>query len=137
MRILRIFFTALLLTLSVAAFAQAQDDDPGTQIGDLRSQLDQVEKAMKDENITDSGIDDLRGKAGDIAGKSQKVSSALSPNRDAAKAREREPTLLVERAVGGMIPRGNLGRAVLSKLRVYASAEHPHAAQKPEPLPLV
>jgi large subunit ribosomal protein L13 len=55
--------------------------------------------------------------------------------RNASKLREREPTAMVERAVGGMIPRGNLGRAVLSKLRVYASAEHPHAAQKPEPLP--
>jgi small-conductance mechanosensitive channel len=87
MRTLRIFFTALLLTVSVAAFAQAQDDDPGTQIGDLRSQLDQVEKAMKDENITDSAIDTLRGTTSDIAGKAQKVSSSLSPNRDAAKAR--------------------------------------------------
>jgi large subunit ribosomal protein L13 len=56
--------------------------------------------------------------------------------RNAAKVREREPTAMIERAVGGMIPRGNLGKAVLSKLRVYASAEHPHAAQKPEPLPL-
>jgi small-conductance mechanosensitive channel len=87
MRTLRIFFTALLLTVSVAAFAQAQDDDPAAQIGDLRGQLDQIEKGMKDENITDSVIDDLRGKAGDIVGKAQKVSSSLSPNRDAAKAR--------------------------------------------------
>jgi potassium efflux system protein len=87
MRTLRIFFTALLLTVSVAAFAQAQDDDPGKQMGDLRSQLDQVEKAMKDENINDSTIDTLRGTTGDIAGKSQKVSSSLSSARDAAKAR--------------------------------------------------
>ncbi|HVI54796.1 MAG TPA: DUF3772 domain-containing protein [Luteibacter sp.] len=87
MRTLRIFFTALLLTVSVAAFAQAPDDDPGKQIGDLRGQLDQIEKGMKDDNITDSAIDDLRGQAADVATKSQKVSSALSPNRDAAKAR--------------------------------------------------
>ena len=87
MRTLRIFFAALLLTVSVAAFAQAQDDDPGKQIGDLRSQLDQIEKGMKDDNITDKVIDDLRGQAGDVVGKAQKVSSALSPNRDAAKAR--------------------------------------------------
>src|ERR1700743_339736 len=86
MRTLRIFLTALLLTVSVAAFAQAQDDDPGKQIGDLRAQLDQIEKGMKDDNITDKVIDDLRGQAGDVVTKSQKVSSALSPNRDAAKA---------------------------------------------------
>ena len=87
MRTLRIFLTALLLTVSVAAFAQAQDDDPGKQIGDLRSQLDQIEKAMKDENITDAAIDDLRGTTGDIGGKAQKVSGSLSSTRDAAKAR--------------------------------------------------
>ncbi len=56
--------------------------------------------------------------------------------RNAAKLCEREPTAMVERAVAGMIPRGNLGNAVISKLRVYAAGEHPHAAQKPEPLPL-
>lgn len=55
--------------------------------------------------------------------------------RNASKLREREPTKMVERAVGGMIPRGNLGRQVLSKLRVYAAAEHPHSAQQPEQLP--
>lgn len=87
MRTLRIFLTALLLTASVAVFAQTPDADPAAQIGDLRSQLDQVEKGMKDDNIHDSTIDELRGTAGDIAGKAQKVSSALSPNRDAAKAR--------------------------------------------------
>ncbi len=56
--------------------------------------------------------------------------------RNAAKLREREPTAMVERAVAGMIPRGNLGNAVIGKLRVYAAGEHPHAAQKPEPLPV-
>ena len=56
--------------------------------------------------------------------------------RNAEKLREREPGKMVERAVGGMIPRGNLGRQVLSKLRVYAEAEHPHSAQQPQPLPL-
>lgn len=56
--------------------------------------------------------------------------------RNAAKLREREPTAMVTRAVGGMIPRGALGRAVLKKLHVYAAGEHPHQAQRPEPLPL-
>src|SRR6187397_2440472 len=43
--------------------------------------------------------------------------------------RARRPTLLVERAVKGMIPHNKLGRAVYTKLKVYAGAEHPHEAQ--------
>jgi large subunit ribosomal protein L13 len=45
---------------------------------------------------------------------------------------ERRPELLVERAVRGMIPRNRLGSAVYRKLKVYAGAEHPHAAQNPK-----
>ncbi|MBI1759696.1 MAG: 50S ribosomal protein L13 [Actinobacteria bacterium] len=43
------------------------------------------------------------------------------------------PDRVVERAVRGMLPKNTLGRAMLSKLKVYAGPEHPHAAQKPEP----
>lgn len=45
--------------------------------------------------------------------------------------RARRPELLVEKAVKGMIPHNKLGRAVYTKLKVYAGAEHPHAAQQP------
>ena len=45
--------------------------------------------------------------------------------------RARRPQLLVERAVKGMIPHNKLGRAVYTKLKVYAGADHPHAAQQP------
>jgi len=49
------------------------------------------------------------------------------------KARKaRHPELLVERAVRGMIPHNRLGRAIYTKLKVYAGDNHPHAAQKPE-----
>ncbi len=48
--------------------------------------------------------------------------------------RARRPELLVERAVKGMIPHNKLGRAVYTKLKVYAGAEHPHAAQQPVPV---
>jgi large subunit ribosomal protein L13 len=51
----------------------------------------------------------------------------------AEKVRARRPQLLVERAVKGMIPKNSLGRAVATKLKVYAGAEHPHAAQNPQP----
>ena len=43
-----------------------------------------------------------------------------------------KPTFAVEKAVKGMIPDTVLGREALTRLRVYAGAEHKHAAQKPE-----
>lgn len=46
----------------------------------------------------------------------------------------KRPEQVVTRAVKGMIPHNRLGRAMLGKLHVYAGAEHPHEAQKPEPL---
>ncbi|MFZ5560618.1 MAG: 50S ribosomal protein L13 [Pseudomonadota bacterium] len=45
-----------------------------------------------------------------------------------------KPEKPIEIAVKGMLPKGPLGRAMLSKLKVYASAEHPHAAQQPQEL---
>jgi large subunit ribosomal protein L13 len=45
------------------------------------------------------------------------------------------PERVIEWAVQGMLPKGRLGRAMARKLKVYKGAEHPHAAQKPEPLP--
>jgi large subunit ribosomal protein L13 len=45
---------------------------------------------------------------------------------------ERDPERVVRLAVRGMLPKGRLGRAMLKKLRVYAGAEHPHAAQQPQ-----
>lgn len=49
-----------------------------------------------------------------------------------AKAPER----VIEGAVKGMLPRNPLGRAMFRKLKVYAGAAHPHAAQQPQPLQL-
>lgn len=46
------------------------------------------------------------------------------------------PAMVVEKAVKGMLPRNRLGRSMGRKLNVYAGAEHPHAAQKPQPLAL-
>ena len=44
---------------------------------------------------------------------------------------EKHPTRAVEKAIRGMLPKNSLGRAQLKKLKVYAGAEHPHAAQQP------
>jgi len=43
---------------------------------------------------------------------------------------------VVRKAVTGMLPKNSLGRQMLTKLRVYAGPDHPHAAQNPEELPL-
>jgi large subunit ribosomal protein L13 len=46
----------------------------------------------------------------------------------------RRPEEVIRRAVKGMLPRNRLGVQQLRKLKVYAGAEHPHEAQRPEPL---
>jgi large subunit ribosomal protein L13 len=50
------------------------------------------------------------------------------------KLLETQPERAVERAIKGMIPHTRLGHRIGMKLKVYKGPEHPHAAQKPEPL---
>ena len=45
---------------------------------------------------------------------------------------EKDPTKAIEKAVKGMLPHNTLGAEQFTKLKVYAGAEHPHAAQNPE-----
>lgn len=47
------------------------------------------------------------------------------------KLQAKDPTRIIEIAVKGMMPKNPLGRAMLSKLKVYAGSEHPHVAQQP------
>ena len=47
---------------------------------------------------------------------------------------ERRPEEAVRRAVKGMVPHSRLGAQQLRKLKIYAGADHPHQAQRPEPL---
>lgn len=47
---------------------------------------------------------------------------------------QRNPERIIETAVRGMLPKNPLGRAMFKKLKVYSGAEHPHAAQQPQPL---
>lgn len=49
---------------------------------------------------------------------------------------QKKPEWVFEHAVKGMLPHNRLGRRIIKKLKVYRGANHPHAAQKPEPLPL-
>ena len=55
-------------------------------------------------------------------------------SRTLAEMLERRPEEVIRKAVKGMLPRSRLGRAQLRKLKVYAGPDHPHAAQKPEPM---
>jgi large subunit ribosomal protein L13 len=52
------------------------------------------------------------------------------------RAMQRHPERVIEHAVKGMLPKNTLGRAQGRKLKVYAGAEHPHAAQKPRTIEL-
>ena len=47
---------------------------------------------------------------------------------------ERRPEEVLRKAVRGMLPRNRLARQQITKLKVYAGPEHPHAAQQPKPL---
>src|SRR6187549_322275 len=47
---------------------------------------------------------------------------------------ERRPEEVIRIAVKGMLPRNRLARQQLGKLKVYAGPDHPHAAQKPQPM---
>lgn len=48
--------------------------------------------------------------------------------------RRTHPERIVEKAVWGMLPKNRLGRAIINHLKVYAGADHPHAAQQPKEL---
>jgi large subunit ribosomal protein L13 len=52
----------------------------------------------------------------------------------AGKLLSTKPEKVVEIAVAGMLPKNSIGRKLITKLKVYAGPEHPHAAQKPAPL---
>jgi large subunit ribosomal protein L13 len=43
----------------------------------------------------------------------------------------RNPGRILEKAIRGMLPKGNLGHQIIRKLKVYPGAEHPHASQTP------
>ncbi len=53
------------------------------------------------------------------------------------KLQQRHPERVLQKAVKGMLPKGPLGYAMLRKLKIYGGAEHPHAAQQPQPINLL
>ncbi|NPA15442.1 MAG: 50S ribosomal protein L13 [Deferribacteres bacterium] len=55
-------------------------------------------------------------------------------SRTARQMLEEKPEFLIYHAVKGMLPKNNLARRMLKKLKVYAGENHPHVAQNPEPI---
>jgi len=55
----------------------------------------------------------------------------------AGKRLERKPEQIIRDAVRRMLPKNKIGRHMLTKLKIYEGAEHPHQAQDPQPLPYV
>lgn len=49
----------------------------------------------------------------------------------------KKPEFIIENAVKGMLPKNRLGKKLIKKLKVYAGGDHPHTAQKPEPISLM
>jgi len=56
--------------------------------------------------------------------------------RSYRELRDKRPRKLIELAVRRMLPRSTMGQNLITKLKVYEGPEHPHAAQRPEPLAL-
>ena len=54
--------------------------------------------------------------------------------RTLAEMLEQRPEEVIRKAVRGMLPRNRLARRQITKLKVYAGPDHPHEAQKPEPM---
>ena len=54
--------------------------------------------------------------------------------RSVEEVRAKQPEKLITHAVRGMVPKNRLGRVLLTKLKVYKGAEHPHSAQQPQTL---
>lgn len=52
----------------------------------------------------------------------------------AGEVMKKNPQTIIEKAVYGMLPNNKLRKVFMSKLKIYAGPEHPHAAQKPEPM---
>lgn len=54
----------------------------------------------------------------------------------AAQMKEKNPTMVIQEAVAGMLPKNKLSKRLIHKLKAYAGPNHPHASQKPEMLNL-
>ena len=68
--------------------------------------------------------------------KSRRKSIIITRAHTYEKLLEKHPTDPMAIAVAGMLPHGRLGRKMMDNVKIYAGAEHPHAAQNPQPIEL-
>lgn len=94
---------------------------PHADCGDFVIVINAEKVALTGAKLTDKMVYRHSGYPGGL--KTKAIGELLATN----------PTRVIENAVKGMLPRTKLGNAQLSKLKVYAGAEHPHAAQQPQP----
>ena len=94
---------------------------PHVDSGDFVIVINAEKVALTGKKLTDKMVYRHSGYPGGL--KTKAIGELLATN----------PTRVIENAVRGMLPRTKLGKAQISKLKVYAGAEHPHAAQQPQP----
>jgi large subunit ribosomal protein L13 len=122
-------------------------DAAGMTVGRLASQVAHILMGKHKPTYTpflDTGDHVIVLNAAKVVFKGNKISDKLYHHHtgwpgglktiSANKLLAKNPARLVELAIKGMLPKTKLGRAMSSKLKVYAGAEHPHGAQKPAPL---
>ena len=97
---------------------------PHVDTGDYIVVINAEKIAVTGKKLTDKLYHRFTGYIGNL--KTESLGQAL----------ERHPERVIEIAVKGMLPKNTLGRAMYRKLKVYKGAEHPHAAQQPQPLEL-
>ncbi|NTV39362.1 MAG: 50S ribosomal protein L13 [Demequinaceae bacterium] len=94
---------------------------PHVDSGDFVIVINAEKVALTGKKLTDKMVYRHSGYPGGL--KTKAIGELLATN----------PTRVIENAVRGMLPRTKLGKAQISKLKVYPGAEHPHAAQQPQP----
>ncbi len=94
---------------------------PHVDSGDFVIVINAEKVALTGKKLTDKMVYRHSGYPGGL--KTKAIGELLAAN----------PTRVIENAVRGMLPRTKLGKAQISKLKVYPGAEHPHAAQQPHP----
>ncbi len=95
---------------------------PHVDTGDYFVVINAEKIAVTGAKLTDKMYHHVTGYIGNIKSISLRDLLATHPER------------AIEIAVKGMLPKSPLGRAMFKKLKVFKGAEHPHAAQQPQPL---
>jgi large subunit ribosomal protein L13 len=95
---------------------------PHVDTGDYLVVINAEKVAVTGKKLDDKKYHRVTGYVGNLKTQSLKQVLATHPER------------VIEIAVKGMLPKNPLGRAMFKKLKVYPGAEHPHAAQQPQPL---